>query len=204
MNDMPSLTHKGIVSASGFTASAQSKAASHGVALYEFRPWTRPLQEQFPALTMEGTAEACFPTSQVVLCWVNQACSIVARDAPGAFQVQLEDPLFDAASKRHKKYPTFAVYMGDVLLRSTEILFPLEPANTILRTFPVPYTASEGEVGAGPPWPHTHTLDLQADKVYVNTGGKNCRIDMVTINGSLQWQSEVVSVQPQLVSVFAE
>jgi hypothetical protein len=48
--DMPSVTHRAIVSGSGFTSSAQSKAARHGVTLYGLRPWTRPLQEQFPAL----------------------------------------------------------------------------------------------------------------------------------------------------------
>ena len=58
--DMPSVTHRAIVSASGFTSGAQSKAARHGVTLYGLRPWTRPLQEQFPALTMRGTAKV-FP-----------------------------------------------------------------------------------------------------------------------------------------------
>jgi hypothetical protein len=186
--DMPSVTHRAIVSASGFTSGAQSKAARHGVNLYELRPWTRPLQEQFPALTMQGTAQECFPMSQVLLCWVNQQFAIVAREAAGPFSVQRDDKLFDASGRVHPKYKRFADYQNELLLRSTEILYPLEPALTISRTFPVPHTAPEGTVPAGPAWPHTHTLDTISDDVYVETGNGFCRVDLITINGYLQWQ----------------
>ncbi|MBB4421734.1 hypothetical protein GGD66_000260 [Bradyrhizobium sp. CIR48] len=186
--DMPSVTHRAIVSASGFTSSAQSKAARHGVTLYELRPWTRPLQEQFPALTMEGTAEECFPMSQVLLCWTNMQLSIVARQAKGSFSVQSTDKLYDSARNAHPKFETFADYQSELLLRSTEVLFPLEPATTISRTFPVPHTASDGTVPAGPAWPHTHSLDVHGDDVHVETGSGICKIDLVTINGHLQLQ----------------
>jgi hypothetical protein len=188
--DMPSVTHRAIVSASGFTSSAQSKAAWHGVTLYELRPWTRPLQEQFPALTMQGTAEECFPMNQTLLCWTNEQYAIVAREAKGPFSVQPHDLLFDASGNAHKKYKTFADYQDELLLRSTEILLPLEPAVTISRTFPVPSTASQGAVPTGPAWPHTHTLDVHGDDVHVETGKDVCRIDLITINGYLQWQRD--------------
>jgi Restriction endonuclease len=186
--DMPSVTHRAIVSASGFTSSAQSKAARHGVTLYGLRPWTRPLQEQFPALTMRGTAEECFPMSQMLLCWTNVQCAIVAREAKGLFSVQPDDRLFDASGNAHPKHKMFTDYQNELLLRSTEILFPLEPAVTISRTFPVPHTTSDGTVPAGPAWPHTHTLDVHSDDVHVETGKGVCRIDLITINGYLQWQ----------------
>lgn len=186
--DMPSITHRAIVSASGFTSGAQSKAARHGIALYELRPWTRPLQEQFPALTMQGTAEECFPMSQVLLCWVNPQYAIVAREAKGPFSVQPDDKLHDASGNAHPRYKTFADYQRELLLRSTEILFSLEPAVTISRTFPIPHTAPDGNVPAGPAWPHTHTLDVRSDDVYVETGKGVCQIDLLTINGYLQWQ----------------
>jgi hypothetical protein len=186
--DMPSVTHRAIVSASGFTSSAQSKAARHGVALYGLHPWTRPLQEQFPALTMQGTAEECFPMSQILLCWTNAQYAIVAREAKGPFSVQLDDRLFDASGNVHPKHKTFADYQNELLLRSTEILYQLEPAATMLRTCPVPHTVSNGTVPAGPAWPHTHTLDVQGDDVHVETGKGVCRIGLITINGYLQWQ----------------
>ncbi|CAE6878833.1 restriction endonuclease [Paraburkholderia domus] len=106
--DMPTVTHRAIVSASGFTGGAQSKAARHGVSLYELRPWTRPLQEQFPALTMQGTAEECFPMSKVLLCWIQAQFAIVAPEAKGAFSVQNDDRLMDASGNAHTKYRTFA------------------------------------------------------------------------------------------------
>jgi hypothetical protein len=67
--DMPSISHRAIVSSSGFTTGAQAKAAHHGIDLFALRPWTRPLEEQFPVLTMRGTADECFPMSQILLCW---------------------------------------------------------------------------------------------------------------------------------------
>ncbi len=186
--DMPSVTHRAIVSASGFTPSAQSKAARHGVTLYGLRPWTRPLREQFPALSMQGTAEEHFLMSQTLLCWIDEQLSIVAREAKGPFSVQPDDRLYYESGKSHSKYKTFADYKNELLLRSTEILFQLEPAATIVRTFPVPNTAPEGTVPAGPAWPHTHTIDVHGDDVHVETGKGICRIDLITINGCLQWQ----------------
>jgi hypothetical protein len=86
--DMPSITHRAIVSTSGFTTGAQAKAARHGVELYAMHPWTRPLQEQFPLLTIQGTAEECFPMSKTLLCWVEPQFALVAREAKGGFTVQ--------------------------------------------------------------------------------------------------------------------
>jgi hypothetical protein len=191
--DMPSVTHRAIVSASGFTSSARSKAARHGVTLYGLRQWTRPLQEQFPALTMQGTAQECFPMSQTLLCWTNVQYAIVAREAESPFSVQPDDKLFDASGNVHPKYTKFADYQNELLLRSTEILFQLEPAVTILRTFPVPNTVSDGTVPAGPGWPHTHTLDAHSDGVHVETSKGVHRIDLITINGYLQWQRGIDS-----------
>lgn len=186
--DMPSLTHRAIVSASGFTSSAQAKAARHGIVLYELRSWTRPLQEQFPALTMQGTAEECFPTSKLLLCWTNAQFAIVAREAKGSFSVQPGDRLFSNSGNVHPKYKTLTDYQNELLLRSTEILLTLEPAVTMMNTFPIPHRTSDGVVPAGPAWPHTHTLDVYRDDIHVETGKGICRIDSITINGHLQWQ----------------
>ena len=186
--DMPSITHRAIVSTSGFTTGARAKAAHHGIELYALRPWTRPLQEQFPSLTIQGTAEECFPMSKALLCWVDAQYALVAREAKGGFTVQPRDRLVDPSGKPHSKYATFADYQRELLLRSTEILFPLEPAATIFRTFPIPFSAPEGITPAGPAWPHTHTLNVSRDDVHVTTVNGTCRLDFVTITGHLQWQ----------------
>ncbi|MHB1954141.1 MAG: hypothetical protein ACYCOU_10370, partial [Sulfobacillus sp.] len=125
---------------------------------------------------------------KVLLCWVQPQYALVARDAKGAFSVQHDDRLLGADGQSHGKYATFAEYQHELLLRSTEILFPIEPAATVCRTFPVPYSASEGVTPAGPAWPHTHTLDVASDAVFIDTGTGVVRLDLVTITGYLQWQ----------------
>ena len=172
--DMPSVTHRSIVSSSDYTEAAKAKAAHRGVELYALREWTRPLQEQFPALTMEGTAAECFPMEKTLLCW--------------AFAVQQHDQLFSASGTTHQRFASFEAFTHELLLRSTEILLPIEPAASVRNLFPVPFSAPPGEVPAGPAWPHTHTIDVTADEVYVNTPSGRHRLDLVTINGHLQWE----------------
>jgi hypothetical protein len=186
--DMPSISHRAIVSSSGFTTGAIAKAAHHGIDLFALRPWTKPLEQQFPLLTMRGTADECFPMAQILLCWKEPKYALIARSAKGAFNVKPGDPLFDAAGNVHSKYVTFGKYTDELLLRSTEILFPIEPAASVKDTFPVPFFAPEGEIAAGPAWPHTHTLDVVSDDVYVQTVHGICRLDVVTITGSLRWE----------------
>lgn len=186
--DMPSISHRAIVSSSGFTTGAQAKAAHHAIDLFALRQWTRPLEEQFPLLTMRGTADECFPMSQILLCWKDPRYALIARAAKGAFNVEPGDPLFDAVGNVHSKYATFGKYQYEVLLRSTEILFPIEPAFSVGRTFPVPFFAPVGEIAAGPAWPHTHTLDVASDDVHVRTAHGICRLDVVTITGLLRWE----------------
>lgn len=197
--DMPSVTHRAIVSSSGFTEGARTKADRHGVALYQLRPWVRPLQEQFPLLTMQGTIEECFPTLMSLLCWVQPQISLVARTAGGPFSVLADDPLLDGNGATHPNYPTFDKYRQELLLRSTEILFTLEPAVTVHRTFPIPFTASENVAPAGPAWPHTHTLDVAADNVFVRTDKGDHQLNVVTITGFLQWQRSTERPQHYII-----
>ena len=189
--DMASVTHRAIVSSSGYTTGAQKKAESHGVELFAFREWTRPLQEQFPAMTMQGTAAECFPMEKILLCWSTSQLALVAPEATGAFSVQDEDEVFGAEGTPHARFATFSAYKHELLLRSTEILFTLEPAASAQRIFPVPLSAPPGEVPAGPAWPHTHTLDVTRDGVYIKTPSGLVKLDIVTINGKLQWQRSI-------------
>jgi hypothetical protein len=186
--DMPEVTHRAIVSSSGFTIAAKAKAAYRGVELYVLREWTRPLEEQFPALTMKGTAAECFPMEKTLLCWSSFRFHLVAREAKGNFTVENDDELLDSGGQPHHRFKTFGALTNELLLRSTEVLFPIEPASTVRETFPVPLSAPPGEVPAGPPWPHTHTLDLSGEAIFLTTPSGRHRLDQVTINGHLQWQ----------------
>ena len=186
--DMPTVTHRAIISASEFTKAAQAKAAHHGVELYAMRPWSHPIEEQFPALEMGGLPQECFPLSQTLLFWLQPQFKLIAPEAPQSFTVQPEDTLFTAEAKPHPRFPTFAAYRDELQLRSTEILFTLEPAATVLRTFPTVPPDAGGGIAAGPAWPHTHTLDVGRDNVHINVADQLVRLETVTINGHLQWQ----------------
>lgn len=186
--DMPSVTHRAIVSASGFTEAAQAKAARHGVELYEIRPWSRPMQEQFPVMTMQGLPQECFQFSQTLLFWLQPQFKLIAPEAPQDFTVQAEDTLLTAQAKPHPRFATFATYQQELQLRSTEILVPLEPAATVIRTFPTVPLGAESGIAVGPAWPHTHTLDVTRDSVHIRVAEKLVRLETVTINGHLQWQ----------------
>ena len=126
-----------------------------------------------------------------LLCWPTYQLALVAREATGNFTVQDKDEVFDSRGAPLARFANFGAYTHELLLRSTEILFALEPAVSVMRTFPVPLSAPHGEVPAGPAWPHTHTLDVSGDGVYVNTASGLRKLDVVTINGHLQWQRSV-------------
>ncbi|MDF3338200.1 hypothetical protein P3H80_12255 [Mycolicibacterium septicum] len=186
-SDMEDITHRAIVSTSGFSASALKKAQKHGVELYHLKPWDRPIEEQFPILApMKGTPQECFPSRQLLLYWDGCTLNFVAPTAPGLFSVGPDTVCLDEDGNPHAKYDTCNEWANELQMRSTELLFPLEPAVTIMRTFPVPLYSMSGE--HAPSWPHTHTMDVMADGVYVEVAGKPCRIDHVTINGALQWR----------------
>lgn len=173
--DMPAITHRAIVSASGFTEAAQAKAAHHGVELYAMKPWSRPIEEQFPALTMDGLPQECFPASQTLLFWLQPQFNLVASEAAQSFTVQLDDALFTTEAKPHPRFATFAAYRDELQLRSTEILFALEPAATVLRTFPTVLPDAGRGTAFGPAWPHTHTLDVRGANVYIKSRRRRAR-----------------------------
>jgi hypothetical protein len=188
--DMPSVTNRAVVSSSDFTSGARAKAATHGIELYVLKEWTRPLREQFPSFEWDGTPAECFPVSAVWLHWVGWRCLLDARDTKKPFTVQNDDSVLDASGKPHVKYTTFAAYRDELALRSTQILFQLDPAATLRTTYPVPFATADGHTAAGPPWPHTHTLDVRGDDVYVVTADGPRQLDQVTISGHLQYQRD--------------
>lgn len=188
LKDMEEISHRAVVSTSGFTNAARAKARTHGVVLYELKPWTQPLKLQFPAFSeVEGNAEQMFMTERVLLTWVNHQCSATCPAATGEYSIAGSDPVFTKTGKSHRRYATFQDYLDEVFLRSTEVLLPLNPAQGVLNTFPIPIPP-EGEIAAGPAWPHTHTLETSAEDIYVRISGEKIRIDRITISGQLQWQ----------------
>ena len=57
LNDMSSVTHRAIVSSSGFSAATKSKAEHHGIDLYTLEKWATPIQFYFPRFGLKGVPE---------------------------------------------------------------------------------------------------------------------------------------------------
>jgi len=189
LRDMPTVTHRAIVSASGFTDGAIAKAHAHNVQLLVLKPWTQPLADQFPEFKGVGPPDQFLRRFQSnLLYWVGWRLSIRAPDGPRSFTYDNSWPVFAADGSGHKKYPNWIAFADALLLRSTEILFALEPAQTIARTFPAEPMAENDDFVASPAWPHTHTLGVLEDQVFLKFDTGLALVDSVTISGYLQWQ----------------
>lgn len=194
LSDMPKVTHKAIFSASGYTNGARQKAWSHGVELYTLKPWVRPISEDFPDFPGVGTpGEFLAHTQSSLLYWVNHHMHFVSSEGPSSFMITDDAPIFSPGSKAHSNYATVLDYKNDLFMRSTGILCTIDPASTVLKTFPC-VTKEKGEdYLAGPAWPHTHTLDLASDAAYLQLDGLEAfKLDSVTISGQLQWRKRIV------------
>jgi hypothetical protein len=184
LNDMSSVTHRAIVSSSGFSDSAKLKAKHHGIDLYTLEEWTTPIEFDFPRFGLQGVPEDAFPVSTSLLFWVNQRMMVTAPSARESFNVNDSDSIYDSSGAVHPRYKTFAEYKNEIYHRSTRVLYPLEPAQTMWRTLPE-FHASGRSISAE--WPHTHTLDVSADDVHVRVGDL-VKIEWITISGFLRWQ----------------
>ena len=189
LRDMPDVTHPAIVSSSNFTDGAINKAMTHKVQLYVIKPWTEPIAAQFPDFPNTGTPEDVFRSvHSTLLYWIDaQLHFFIPTAQPGSF-FDDQAQILNARGKAHKRFKNVDSLKQDLLMRSTTILFPLEPARTILRTFPCLPVPNIEEFEAGPAWPHTHTMQVITDKLFLMLGGKLHEIHSVTITGSLQWR----------------
>ena len=111
LRDMPTVTHRAIVSASSFTDGAIAKAAAHDVQLFVLKPWTHPLAGQFPEFKDVGRPDEFLRRfDSNLLCWVDWRLSILAPDGPHSFQCETS-PLFASDGHAHKEFPNWAKFM---------------------------------------------------------------------------------------------
>jgi len=189
LHDMPAVTHRGIISASNFTDGAIAKAEAHTVELFVLKAWTEPIAKHFPDFPNVGKPEEFFSSfNSSLLYWIDQRLHLVVPDCPTSFNFDDSTPVFTSKGRRHKKFANMNEFSDAILYRSTGILFPLEPAWTILRSFPFASTPNIENFEAGPAWPHTHTFGVKEDQVFLKFGDKLAIIDSVTISGKLQWR----------------
>lgn len=187
LNDMPSVTDRAIVCTSGYTEPAIKKAAHHGVDLYVLKEWTKPLEEQFPDLApMKGTPAEAFGGGQFLLTWAAPSFWLTV-ELP-EFHIAPEAPLFDAAGKQHARFPDFATFSNDMLVRSADILWPMKPMQERIEPLVAAKLARE-PLPEQPPWPYAHTMDMTNEDVHVLSPELSLHpILAVTVSGELRWE----------------
>jgi len=184
LNDMPSITHRAIVSSSGFSDGAKRKAEHHGIDLHTLEKWATPIELEFPRFGLKGLPEDAIPFSRKLLVWLNARVNVVAPSVKRDFNIADTDPLLDSTGAVHARYKTFGQYKDEILLRSTEVLWAIDPPQTMDRTLPE-FHASGLSITAE--WPNTHTLEVSADEIYCRVDDL-VKIERITISGFMRWQ----------------
>jgi hypothetical protein len=190
--DMPTVTHRAIVSASGFTDGAKRKASAHGVDLYTIKPWEKVIPGKFPTLSEKGFAPENISIKKILLCWTDETLHLTVTNISEPFNILNKDPVFDAKGNPHKKYQTFGAYRHEILLRSTEILLNLEPAASNLKALITEDSINKLDMQPNDGWRHTHTIDVTKDLVFINVNDSIYQITVITVNGFLHWENSNV------------
>lgn len=184
--DMPKVTHRAIVSASGYAKAAIAKAKSHNVTLFGRHDWTRPVSEMIPHVKVGPPAEA-FRFGAMVLDWLEPELVLHVRQGPQVFRWDAGTPLFGEDGRPHSKFPTMRPYLAEIVSRSSNALARLDGtrshADQELLTA-VDETSAIDTV----PWAHTHLMLVGKDDAYIFLNGSFVKVEGVTIKGRLYWQ----------------
>lgn len=193
-NDMSAITHRAIVSSSGYSDTAIAKANYHGIELYQFKPWDKPLSDQFPDLTpMSGVPTDHIRTLALNLCWPVQSFWL-GTNSPN-FDIPSDGKLFGPDGKQHREYKTFNDFSEAMVLRSTGILIHSKPvlakADPLIQAHRGADKSSQLDE---PQWDFAHTLDTAGDEVYIIADdGKRYQINDLTISGQVRWEVQKVA-----------
>jgi len=139
------------------------------------------------------------PTRNALLCWKSFRFQLELEDPAVGFSISPSDQLFDAEGRPHGKYSDFSAYASALLLRSTDILYRSEAAQTVLLRFPIPFSMPDGAIPSGPEWPHTHTLEVAKDDVFAMIGQRRLQIVRFTIGGFLYWERDMRRPQHHVI-----
>ena len=190
LNDMPQLAHRAIVSSSGYTDGARAKARGHGVDLYTLNKWDTPIEADFPGFGLVGNPSDVLQSGRSLLEWDDSTRLTLTMDPPSRStdHISNSDQMYSDANSdagvRHAHHETFGSYRDALLQRSTDVLYMLDPAQSVLNTFAQPILIGDFY---GPAWPHTHTLETGGDGAFVQFDERLRQIVNVSINGRLCW-----------------
>jgi hypothetical protein len=187
--DLPDVTHRAIVSASGYTANAVKKAKAHGVELYERKEWVRPVRELIPELANMGVPAEAFKVRTYGLVWAGEGTHYL--EAPAGtpeFQWTSDRALYSGDGTPHGAYADVGQYLDALRRRALDYLWALPEIESHVTPELVAQVEAQGAVDT-PPWAHTHIFGVEMDGVYLKFEPEVLvQIVAVHINGQLQWQ----------------
>jgi hypothetical protein len=187
MNDMPSLTSRSIVSASGYTSTCQGKADRHGVVLYDLAPWESPVKQDFPASSLHDTPANSVLFGEHQFVWLDGvSVKINPSDPCREPWVSLPDgqSILDVDGKHLDTYKGF---IRRILGQAATQLADSSQAKAILlapRTIP-PNEQPDGPIG--PPVRVENLNLIMGQAIFVSLGDKLECIQEVIVSGELQW-----------------
>jgi len=185
LSGVTGVTHRAIVSGSGYGEAAFARAHELDTSLLVLRQLTKGAAENHTKVIPAGLNLNYLHMN--LLYWCDAQLTFHAPAADKLLQYQYADAVFSGTGEPHKQHATWGNFLDATLYRSTGLLSQLEPAQTAMRAFtPEPLADTEYEVG--PAWPHTHTLDVSADQVFLRAGEVFALTETITISGSLRWQ----------------
>lgn len=167
LDDMPDITHRSIVSASGYTSAAVTKAESHGVELLEIVDWPNPREGfnvQFDADSALTFIEHEWVDGPHIRVNVSETDAVVLSKG---FDKNLEVITADG-----KPYPNGAS-LGDLSEHAHKVAGLRAQQDTD------PVTVKHKEMKA-------YVIRVNFDETpYIRLGNKNIAIEGIVVNGSL-------------------
>jgi hypothetical protein len=190
MNDMPSLTERSIVSASGYYSNCQGKANKHGVVLYDLLPWESAVTKDFPKSNLHDTPANSLLFAQQELVWLDGvSVKVNPSDPRRELWIGLSDqqPILDAAGNPLGAGKDFQNLVRRTLSQAAAQLASspqAQAAYMVPRTTP-PHEQPDGPVG--PPIQIENLNLIIGEPIFVSIGDALIRIQEVVVSGALQW-----------------
>jgi len=199
LTDIPSLNHRAIVSASGYSDSAVHKAEHHGIELYEFARWNEPVRDTFVRTALEGPPSKSLLFSGIGLDWIKAtACIVTAPPCqPGAGHAAIDAtrPVFDQAGNPHPTYQHLDALVQAVRQdAATKLKNRPEIAAARLQPSKIPPSElADGYYGDAIP---VDDIRIQiGEPVYVDSAGTLARIEEIRLFGEVQWKRERIQAE---------
>ena len=188
LEDMPAVTHRGIVSSSGFTDTAIRKANKHDVDLYVLRPWTKPEGFPMPAFAGEPLPLQLRTSERLLLCWGRSFVYLHLASGPAEFTWGDQTEVYSPTGAPHSRYSNMGAFRCSLLTRSTEILLALKSVDELTGAWPTTPVSQDAAIEVTPLGSHTHTIDVAREEVCLKLGNALAPVVSVSISGDLEWQ----------------